>query len=76
MTTEEIIITPEYWKQPHEMSYNVKKPDGTCWNVSAVSKGIASIWTVNAWGTVYYEAIAVSELKPVNIRPMFEGVER
>ena len=71
-----MIITPEYWAQPDAVKYHYKKPDGTLWNVSAVSDDIASVWTINAWGGVYHEACAVSQLTPIQHETNVEAFDR
>ena len=57
ISSEGIILTPQYWKQPYLMAYTHQAPDGTCWNVDFISDVIVHVWTVNAWGQVFEEDI-------------------
>jgi hypothetical protein len=76
MMTQEITITPEYWAQPDSIKYHYARPDGTLWNVSAVNNGIASVWTVNAWGVVYHEGCNVSDLRAIKHETNVEAFDR
>lgn len=72
----DIVITPEYWAQPDTVKYQYKRPDGTLWNVSKVADDIASVWTINAWGVVYQEACAVSQLTKIDDETNVEAFDR
>ena len=60
--TNQIIVTPEFWTAG-PVHYNYLAPDGTLWNVGRVQGDYVQLWTINAWGSTYYQTIPLTEFR-------------